>query len=85
VAKPRRTATGFNIGILHRRSKINQWQAFVRKNPLQVSQYSLEDVVNALQGFLMPPAKAAAQKQAWKANWTPHAGWATSETPEPHN
>jgi predicted nucleotidyltransferase component of viral defense system len=56
-------------------AKINQWQAFVRKNPLQVSQYSLEDIVNALQKFLMPPAKAAAQKQAWKASWSPQKGW----------
>jgi predicted nucleotidyltransferase component of viral defense system len=66
-------------------AKINQWRAFARKNPLQVSQYSLEDVINALQGFLMPPAKAAAQKQAWRANWTPSVGWAISETQEPHN
>ncbi|UFP95186.1 nucleotidyl transferase AbiEii/AbiGii toxin family protein [Gloeobacter morelensis] len=56
-------------------SKIQQWNALVRKNPSQMPQLALEEVVGALQQFLMPPARAAAQMQELQAIWTPGKGW----------
>lgn len=52
------------------RGKATQWNAFVRKGRLIASPPPFSDVVELLESFLMPPARALASNKPWDARWS---------------
>ena len=49
--------------------KITQWQAFLRRSKLEDRSVEFSQIVNALSQFLMPPAIAAANNEAFYKKW----------------
>lgn len=56
-------------------AKQSQWNAFLRKNALQVDDLSFPAIITALHDFLMPPALAAANGSAFNAKWLVGGAW----------
>lgn len=52
--------------------KIQQWNAFSRRLK---QQFELAKIMTKLDAFLMPPSRAAAHKEIFRANWHPGKGW----------
>ncbi|MDR4469606.1 MAG: nucleotidyl transferase AbiEii/AbiGii toxin family protein [Nitrospira sp.] len=57
------------------RLKQTQWNAFVRKGHLAAEQVSLNEVVELLRGFLMPPMRASANSERFDRHWPPGGPW----------
>jgi len=57
------------------RLKQTQWNAFVRKSHLAPEQMSLNEVVEVLRGFLMPPLRAAAKRESFDRHWPAGGLW----------
>lgn len=55
--------------------KINLWRAFLGRNRLETVQVELVNVLNALEGFLLPPLKAAAHQAEFNQQWLPSGPW----------
>jgi hypothetical protein len=55
--------------------KMNQWQAFLNRNQLDLEDVSLSQVLTILQDFLLPPWQAIAEEQIFKATWAPGGPW----------
>lgn len=53
--------------------KQKQWSAFLAKSGLEAP--TLPEVANVIEGFISPPALAAAQSQAFHARWVPPHSW----------
>ena len=49
--------------------KITQWQAFLRRSKLEDKSVEFSQIVNELSQFLMPPAIAAANNEAFDKKW----------------
>jgi Nucleotidyl transferase AbiEii toxin, Type IV TA system len=56
--------------------KVKQWQAFLRKNKLNVADMLLEQVCQYLAEFLMPPVKAIVADEAFEKSWPSGGPWA---------
>jgi hypothetical protein len=56
-------------------SKLTQWNAFLRKDRLEVEQSNFRDVAKFLIDFLMPPTEAAVAKQTFAKTWPPGGPW----------
>jgi hypothetical protein len=56
------------------RLKQAQWEAFVRKGRLLAKPPPLADVIEALRGFLLPPARALAAGGPWRTRSGPSSG-----------
>jgi hypothetical protein len=56
--------------------KVKQWQAFLRKNKLDVAGMLLEQVCSYLAGFLIPPVKAIVADEAFEKRWPSGGPWA---------
>ncbi len=54
--------------------KQTQWKAFINKSRLE-NMGSLEDVVRIIESFLMPPAKAIANKKVFDQKWKSKGPW----------
>lgn len=54
-------------------SKSIQWTAFVRKGRLSESPASLNEVVQVLKSFLMPPTRALVSNETFEQTWVPLA------------
>lgn len=57
------------------RLKQTQWNAFVRKGRLAAEQVSLNEVVELLRGFLVPPMQAAAKREHFDRHWPAGGPW----------
>ena len=55
-----------------------QWRAFLRKSAVSHSPGELEDVVQELAEFLLPPLAAAARQGTFKSSWPPGGPWRSS-------
>jgi len=49
--------------------KVTQWQAFLRRSKLEDRSVEFSQIVNELSQFLMPPAIAAANNEAFDRKW----------------
>lgn len=58
--------------------KVRQWQAFVRRNRLDVDDAGLTRVVADLTSFLLSPIQAAADEVSFSATWEPDGPWIPS-------
>jgi hypothetical protein len=54
--------------------KLTQWRAFLGKGALD-TEMSLDEVVDRLSGFLMPPVQSAAQNADFDYHWPPGGPW----------
>lgn len=64
-------------------SKQRQWRGFIGRGAPDEPAVSLQQVVEELASFLMPPAIAAATGHVWPAGWEPGRGWSgTQSVPE---
>jgi len=52
-----------------------QWQAFLRTSKLESEKLDLSDVVNDIQGFLLPPLIASAKNKHFTGNWSAGGPW----------
>ncbi|GAB1538292.1 nucleotidyl transferase AbiEii/AbiGii toxin family protein [Scytonema sp. NUACC21] len=59
--------------------KKKQWEAFVKKAGINVNQNSLNEVIDIIKSFLMPPCLAVSQNQVFNQIWTPAEGWQVSD------
>jgi hypothetical protein len=57
------------------RAKQTQWRAFIGKGKLDTGGAGLDEVVNALRGFLMPPANAIAAGGPLEMVWPASGPW----------
>jgi predicted nucleotidyltransferase component of viral defense system len=55
--------------------KISQWAAFLRKSALKDQKKSLEEVVNLLEGFLLPALEAAQTGERFARRWVLGRSW----------
>lgn len=55
--------------------KQTQWNAFLNKGRLPAGNPSLDEVISALRGFLMPPTMAAAEGMDFNSIWHPSGPW----------
>jgi hypothetical protein len=58
------------------RLKQTQWNAFVRKGHLAAEQVSLNEIVELLRGFLLPPMRASAKRESFDRHWPAGGPWA---------
>lgn len=56
-------------------TKQTQWKAFLRKNALSANDLILENIVDALHAFLMPPTLAEVQDSLFNATWPIAGPW----------
>jgi hypothetical protein len=52
-----------------------QWNVFIRRTPLRVSEKDLSAVVTAIRGFLLPPYLAAASGATFDQEWPKGGPW----------
>ena len=57
------------------RGKQTQWRAFVGKSKLDTEGAGLDEIVNVLRGFLMPPANAIAAGRLLEMVWPASGPW----------
>lgn len=50
--------------------KITQWQAFLRRSNLEDASVDFSQVIDEIHKFLMPPAIAAVNNEAFNKKWT---------------
>ncbi|MCE7989965.1 MAG: nucleotidyl transferase AbiEii/AbiGii toxin family protein [Caldilinea sp. CFX5] len=55
--------------------KLTQWQAFLRRNRLEVDGASFAQVIEQLNRFLLPPLQSLVTAQAFHLHWTPPDQW----------
>jgi len=55
--------------------KMSQWAAFLRKSALKDQEKSLEEVVNLLEGFLLPALEAAQTGERFACRWVSGGSW----------
>jgi hypothetical protein len=55
--------------------KLTQWRAFIRRGRLKYQETNLAVVVESVRNFLLPPAIAAANEQAFAAEWPKGGPW----------
>ncbi len=53
------------------KSKRLQWEAFIRKNQIELKEKDLLDIIQFLHGFLMPPVSALVSKKSFNGIWPP--------------
>lgn len=56
--------------------KQQQWQAFLRRGKLRAGTLPLSEVVDVLQGFLLPPLQAAREGKPFSQQWRAGGPWA---------
>lgn len=57
------------------RLKQTQWNAFVRKGHLAAKQVSLNEIVELLRGFLLPPMRASTNSERFDRHWPAGGPW----------
>jgi predicted nucleotidyltransferase component of viral defense system len=55
------------------------WRAFVNRNRLLIPEQGLSPVASLLRDFLLPPAAAASQSQAFDARWPAGGPWQAND------
>jgi len=55
--------------------KITQWQAFLRRSNLEDASVDFSQVIDEIHKFLMPPAIAAVNDEAFDNKWTRNCVW----------
>ena len=70
---PSETPIGLSEAFAQDAQKQTQWKAFLRKNGLE--SLSLQDVVESLQGFLIPVIKAASAGIPFQNHWEGKGPW----------
>lgn len=60
------------------RSRLEQWEAFLRKATVDPGGRPLDKAVMIIRSFVMPPAAAAATQGRFDANWAPGGPWQPS-------
>lgn len=56
-------------------TKVKQWQAFIKKNKLDMAGATLEEVCAFLRGLLMPPTHALVKEERFEKTWPPSGPW----------
>ena len=56
-------------------AKLTQWRAFIRRGMLEEEEITLARVAAHLEDFLMPPALAISNGEAFKMVWSPGGPW----------
>ena len=57
------------------RQKQTQWQAFINKSGLTEESVALDQVIDALRRFLMPPTKALNDGEVFGVHWPAGGNW----------
>jgi len=60
--------------------KTSQWTAFLRKSALKDQETSLAEVVNLLEGFLLPALEAAQTGERFARRWVSGGSWEAATT-----
>ena len=72
---PSRRPTGLGRTFASDRQKIAQWTAFLGREPLLVEAGGLTGTIDAIAGFVMPPAQAARTGRDFAMTWNPTGPW----------
>lgn len=65
--------TGLAYEFSFDQGKQTQWQAFLRKNSLQP--LALDEIIPRLRKFLLPPLRAVANDDSFRASWPAGGPW----------
>ncbi len=72
---PPGTPTALTAEFAEHPFKLTQWQAFLRRNRLEVAGASFAQVIAQIHRFLLPPLQALATAQPFPLQWTPPDRW----------
>ena len=75
TAVPNEAPTALSLEFAEDRGKQTLWQAFVGKGKLRTDGEGLNEVVQVLRGFLMPPAMAVAAGRVLEMVWPASGPW----------
>jgi predicted nucleotidyltransferase component of viral defense system len=74
---------GLSAAFAEDAGKRAQWRAFMRRLDAGDSGMPLDDVVDRLRAFLMPPVEALRQKRDFRRHWAPGGPWRWTRPPSP--
>ena len=77
TAIPKTTPEGLGKDFAFDQAKQRQWTAFVRREPLLIAAASLEETINEIGGFALPPLHAAASGAHFDFKWINSGPWKT--------
>jgi hypothetical protein len=63
------------------RTKVTQWDAFIRKSRISSGTLFFQDVTVFLRNFLMPPVQSIREGQEFHMIWRPYGPWQPSVVP----
>jgi hypothetical protein len=72
---PREVPTGLTTAFGDDPVKQVQWKAFLGKLRLDAMTMPLDQVIEELRAFLMPPVEALLREQAFARSWSPGGPW----------
>lgn len=64
-------------------TKLKQWDAFLRRNPMKLPKNSLAEVVTRIAAFIMPIYEACATEKEFSGTWECGKGWLPGQVEEP--
>lgn len=77
TAIPVATPEGLSDRFAEDHEKQRQWAAFVRREPLLIAAPNLEETINEVGSFALPPIKAAAARAEFAFRWDDGGPWAS--------
>ena len=75
---PTEVPSALSDEFLRDRSRLNQWEAFLRKATVDPGGRPLDKTVVMIRSFVMPPTAALARQEDFDANWPPGGPWQPS-------
>lgn len=72
---PNEVPIGLSREFVSDAGKLSQWQAFVRRSRLDSKEINLEQAVNVIAAFILPPSRAATESKAFALGWPKGGPW----------
>ena len=72
---PKATPEGLDDNFAEDHEKQHQWAAFVRREPLLITEPSLKKTTEEIREFALPPLTAAASVSAFDVRWSDGGPW----------
>lgn len=72
---PDTVPTGMSEAFSAERKKQAQWQAFMRRMTEETAAVELEDLLQRLRDFLLPPIQASLKRRRFTKKWRPGGPW----------
>jgi hypothetical protein len=76
TAVPADTPVALTDGFALDAAKQAQWRGFLRRTAIALAPAPLPELLRAVAGFVMPPARAVAMGEAFTRRWPPGGPWA---------